>query len=180
MNKAPAFFDLARAPRRRLEAVLRAGVTPATESLVGFEWRGFNVPWYTKLVGQKFIKGFELAGSSVEGYNVAVRQNGLMEPWIEMPSPEHPERFGFYVVDAVDPLSVDNRYRDALFLDYAASARNPGRAPERALRSYLIQPDESNADVLLGKAYWAIGRLRWYAAFYILERLRPITRVPDT
>jgi hypothetical protein len=150
----------------------------SVESLIGFEWQGFNVAGYTKLTGQKFIKGFFRSKIGVEGYNIKVRRNGLEERWIEQPSPEHPKRFGFYLVGSVKPGSKDELYPNALLLDYAASPRNSRWALERLLRSYLTQPDRTDPDLLIGKAYCAIGQVRWYATFFLLERLRATSWTP--
>jgi hypothetical protein len=179
MIQTLTFEELARSSKRTLDRVFAPGVGPAVDSLVGFEWRGFNVPWYTKITGQKFIKGFFRSDAGIEGYNIMVARNGLTDPWIERPSPESPKRFRFYVVSPVDPAARDNRYPRALFLNYRASLRNRRFAPERILRSFLVQPYESNPDILIGKAYYAIGNLRWYAAFYILERLRRVDWRPE-
>jgi hypothetical protein len=40
------------------------------------------------------------------------------------------------------------------------------------LRDYVVQPDPRNPDVLLGKAFLAIGPMRFYSNFFVLERLR--------
>ena len=174
-----SFIELARSPRSELEAVFRAGVMPEATSLEGFEWRGFNVPWRAKLTGQKFIKGFFSSPLGLEGYNVRVARNGLVEPWIERPSPENPKRWAFFMVAPVDAGSRDALYPEALLVNYGASPRNPPRAVERALRGYLKQPDPADPDHLIGKAYWAVGSRRWYAAFYVLERYRPASWRPD-
>ena len=168
------FRELALSPNARLERLLRAGRGPDPESLAGCEWRGYNLSWQVKLLGlQKFVKGFFQAGSGVEGYNIPVQQNGLDGPWRQLPSPENPRRYAFYTVTPVDAQSVDQLYPQALLLDYGASPRNPPRAIERRLRDYLVQPDPANADLLLGKAYFAFGRYRLPSNFFVLERLGP-------
>jgi hypothetical protein len=165
------FRELARASNAGLEAVLRAGKAPAFESLVGSEWRGFNTPPLTRLLGiQKFIKGFFRGPQSVEGYNTPAAQNGIDGPWLAQPSPETPRRFGYYSVTRVDPAARDNFYPEALLLDYGASQRNQSGGIERALRDYLVQPDSDNRDILLGKAYFALGSLRIPSSYFILER----------
>jgi hypothetical protein len=171
---AERFRALAGSSELRLEGVLRASRAPSLESLAGFEWRGWNQPWFTRVLGfQKFMKGFFRSGARVEGYNIPVRQNGLDGPWLPLPGPEAPRRFGFFTVTPVDPASRDNRYPAALLLNYGASLRNPRYAVERLLRDYLVQPDPEDPDVLLGKAYLALGPLRVLGGFFVLERLGP-------
>jgi hypothetical protein len=107
----------------------------------------------------------------VGGYNIPPKQTGLDGEWIQTPSPEAPKRFGFYRVAPVRTDAVDNFYPKALLLDYGASRRNAAWKPERLLRDYLVQPDEGNPDVLLGKAYLALPR-RLPMSFFVIERLR--------
>lgn len=173
------FLELARSSNAQLEKILRGSKAPTFESLVGFEWRGCNTSWRLKAMGlQKFIKGFFQNGEQVEGYNIPVQQNGLNEPWVEKPTPESPKRFGFYLVTPAKGESVDNLYPDALLLDYGASHRNPTYGIERLIRDYLVQPDPTTPNILLGKAYLAIGKLRLPSNFFILERLRMTTWKP--
>jgi hypothetical protein len=168
---SPRFRELAQMPNAGLEALLRASPAPAFEALIGSEWCGYNTPVMTRLLGiQKFIKGFFQGPQSVEGYNTPAVQNGLDGQWLARPSAEAPRRFGFYTVTRVDRAARDNYYPQALLLDYGASQRNPGGAIERALRDYLAQPDAANPNLMLGKAYFAVGRWRILAGFFILER----------
>jgi hypothetical protein len=167
------FLELARSSDAQLEKILRASKAPALESLVGYEWRGSNISWRIKLLGlQKFIKGFFREAESVVGYNIPVQQNGLDQPWLDRPTLESPKRFAFYLVTQVDRESVDNLYPKAILLDYGASHRNPANGIERLLRDYVVQPDPNNPDLLLGKAYLAVGPLRLPSNFFVLERLR--------
>jgi len=174
------FFELAQSSHAQLETILHASKAPALESLVGFEWRGCNTSWRLKAMGlQKFIKGFFRNGERVEGYNIPVKQNGLDAPWLDLPTPDSPKRYAFYRVALVDRESADNFYPEALLLDYGANPRNPAYGIEGLIRDYLIQPDPANADILLGKAYLAIGSLRLPSNFFILERLRPAIWKPS-
>ena len=148
-------------------------------SLLGFEWRGYNISWRTKLLGiQKFIKGFFQEEDGVEGYNILVQQNGIDGPWLDQPAPDSSKRFGFYRVARVDGESVDNVYPEAILLDYGASRRNATYRIERLLRDYIVQPDLENPQLLLGKAYLALGHRRIASNFFVLERLRPTTWKP--
>lgn len=157
-----------------LEDVFVRAATPALSSLAGWEWRGLNTPPWFRLLGiKKFIKGFyKDEGGAVWGYNCPVEQNRTREPWIAKPTDAAPKRFGFYSVTPVDPIARDNRYLHALLLDYG-KGENPRFDPSAGLRDYLVQPEAGNPDVLLGKAYYAVGPLRLpTASFFILERHR--------
>lgn len=167
------FEELAVSGDAALERLLAAGSAPDSKRLAGFEFRGFNTPPFTALLGiRKFIKGFFEGPQGLEGYNIPARQNGLEGEWRHKPDAERPKRFGFYRVYRVRAGSRDGRYPNALLLDYGASGRNFALAPERVLRDYLVQPFADDPDVLLGKAYLALGPLRVRSNFFILGRLR--------
>ena len=160
------FAELARKDTQALEAIFAAGAAPRLESLPGWEWRGWNAPFFTKLLGiRKFIKGFFDGPAGVEGYNIPVRQGDFSESWSKKGRP-----FGFY--------NVSNAGASVL-LDYGASPRNARWKPERVLRDFLVQPDPGNADLLLGKAYLDLCGPRVFSNFFILERLAKTTWKPQ-
>ncbi|RMH40859.1 MAG: hypothetical protein D6689_12420 [Deltaproteobacteria bacterium] len=167
-------LELERMSPADLERLFVDGATPDPDALAGWEFRGLNTPSYFKLLGiKKFIKGFFRKNGDLYGYNCPVVQNAIDGPWIAKPSDDQPKRFGFYRVDRVDPTARDNAYLHALLLDYGRGD-NPRLDPSRGLRDYLVQPDRDNPDLYLGKAYYAVGRLRVPTrSFFILERHRP-------
>ncbi len=168
------YEGLALSSNQSLEAIFRAAVSPDPKVLVGFEWRGSNISAFTQVLGiRKFIKGFFLQDQCIEGYNIPVAQNGLNEQWIARPNSAHPRRYAFYTVTRVDSSSKDNYYPRALLLNYGASRRNPPFGLERLLRDYLVQVDALNPDLLLGKAYLALGPWRLFSNFFVIERLGP-------
>ena len=157
------------------EQVFVRGVTPDLASLAGWEFRGLNTPSYMRFLGiRKFVKGFwrDDAGATW-GYNYPVEQTPVDAGWFGLPSVVNPRRFGFYTVAPVDPTAADNKYLHALLLDYG-QGRNPRFDASAGLRDYLMQVDAGDPDVLLGKAYYALGPLRVpTASFFILERHQP-------
>ena len=170
------FRQLIQLPRAQHEALLRAASAPG--SLAGYEWLGFNISPLVRLMGlQKFLKGFFQGPDHLEGYNIPVVQNGPQSPWLAKPSPDSPRRFGFYWVLPVD--AAGRRYPQALLLDYGASPRNPPGRIENTIRDYLAQPDPADPDVLLGKAYFAIGRWRLPSNFFVLQRGRAVAWAPQ-
>lgn len=168
------FRALASSSSNDLEAMLRGGEPPAIESLLGFEYRGFNHPRFTALVGsQKFIKGFfrESEGTSL-GFNRRTEQNGLDGPWIARGNAANPRPFAFFRVTPADELQGDHIYPHATLLDYGDGG---GRKldPARLIRDYLVRVDRGSDDLLLGKAYLALGERRVRVGFFLLERDRP-------
>lgn len=171
---SPEYRELESMTPQELEKVFLRGVKPDLDSLVDWQFRGANAPAWAKLLGiKKFIKGFWKEGEQVLGYNCPVQQNSLFEPWIAKPNNEAPKRFGFYLVEDVNPEARDNAYLHAVLLDYGRGP-NPPWEPARGLRDYLVQVDPQNPDLFLGKAYYALGSARIATNFFVLERDRKV------
>lgn len=176
--------ELARQGRRQLEGVLLRGESPDPLALAGMEFLGLNVPRRMELLGiRRFIKAFDRRDDgSVFGCNTPVRQRPPSAAWTPLPSAEHPRRYAFFEVRDVDPADRDNAYLHALLLDYSAGARRPSGptgAVERLIRDYLVRIDPGSDDVLLGKAYLALGHRRVFSNFFVLVRRGPLTaRLP--
>jgi len=173
---AYSYISLAKSRDRDLEFVFRGGTPPALADLVGYEFKGYNTPFITQVLGfRKFKKGFYADfGQSPEkgeisGYNVVVGQNPIDQPWIARPSEEAPKRHSFYRVYRVRQGERDNLYPNALLLNYGLGG-NAVWNPAGLLRDYLVQVDPGNKDLLLGKAYFAIGPARVFPSFFVLER----------
>jgi len=177
-SASQAFRDLAASSSDELEGVLRRGQRPSIESLLGFEYRGFNHPRRTALLGiRKFIKGFFPSSGEAFGFNARARQNGLEGDWIARPDDANPRRFAFYAVAPVQPDGRDGAFQNAVLLDYG---RGSSRAydPARLVRDYLVRVDSDSDDLLLGKAYMALGSARIPVGFFLLERHRPFEVEP--
>lgn len=172
-----AFRRLATLEKRALELLLAEGEPSATGALDGWEYRGMNVGTGPKLLGiQKFMKGFSRrADGALFGYNLRVKQDGPGAPWVALPEGSAPRRFGFYRVSPVDPSSPDGRYPNALLLDYGQGG-NGRLSPLSTLRDYLVRAEPGSDDLLLGKAYIALGPVRVPVGYFVLERYRE--RVP--
>ena len=170
----PAALALEAASWGHLERTFVRGATPDLDLLVGWEFRGINHPSWARLAGiKKFVKGFfRNDDGRVMGYNCPVEQNVLDGRWRTKPDDIAPKRFGFYEVAPVDPTRRDNAYLHAVLLDYGRGG-NKRFDPTSGLRDYLVQVDADNPDLYLGKAYYALGPIRFATSFFILERLRP-------
>ena len=171
--------DLAVASKRLLEQVMRSGVAPRFEDLVGWEWNGANSNRMARLIGAaKFKKGFYegpplCEGGPepfVQGYNIDVRSGSLDEPWQAKPSDEDPRRWAFYRVHAPVPGSRLTHYENALVLDYGLAAKWSIAKP---LRDYLVQVYEDDRDLLLGKAHYSLAGLLVPVSYFALERANP-------
>jgi hypothetical protein len=170
------YARIAHLPLAAVEELMLRGDTPDPTALVGWEWRGLNLGPVAPLTPfQKFVKGFYRAGSgAVLGYNLPIIQDGPTRPWRAKPSDEAPKRFGFFLVERPDPTSRDNAYLHAQLLDYGRGG-NSLVDPTRGLRDYLVRVEKGKDDLLLGKAYYALGPARVPVGFFVLERRRPTT-----
>jgi hypothetical protein len=162
------FRSLVGRPPAELDAVLRRGGTPDRERLAGAEYRGANTAgWTVRLRMQQFVKGFERRpDGELLGYNRRVAQDGLDGQWA---SPGEP--FAFFDVRVVDPAARDNHYLNALLLDYGAGG-NPRLDPSRPIRDYLVRVEPGSDELLVGRAFVALGPFRPSPTFFVLERIR--------
>ena len=160
------------------EAMMRAGVAPRFEDLVGWEFAGANTPPIYRLVGiRKFAKGFyegiarvpDGPAPFIQGYNIPVRNDADDAPHRMKPSDERPKRFGFYRVHRPVPGSYDDLYPNGLLLNYGLGGNGPFGPP---LRDYLVQIYPDDPDLLLGKAYANLLGFRIPTNYFVLRRLR--------
>jgi hypothetical protein len=174
------FRRLARRSPADLERLFAGGVAPSPSALVGSPYLGYNRPaWAEALRIRTFLKGFDPAGDSargnaVLGHNSPVRQNGLDGDWAPLPTAEAPKRFGFFRVEPVHSGPVGARL-PALLFDYDVP-QNPRLSVARAIRDYVVALEPGSPDLLLGKAYLAIGPRRVPVSFFLLERHRSGSR----
>jgi hypothetical protein len=169
-----AYLELATRTKAELAAVFAAGGPPDVRALTGFEFRGYNHPRSTALLGiRKFIKAFYLDGTGrPAGCNTPVAQNGLDAEWLPRPSAERPKRYAFFQVQSPDPEAPDER-RGAALLDYGQGG-NRAYDAARMLRDYIVRVEPRSDDLLLGKAYFVIAGARLGHTYFLIERYRPL------
>lgn len=174
-----SFDEVIRLPRRGLEQLLRQGATPSAAQLADWEFKGYNTPFYTRLLGfQKFVKGFRHDEQGrLYGYNLVVEKAtaGPDASWVPKKGGGPEARHGFYDVVPVTPGTRWGKYPNAVLLDYG-SGRNAWFNPEGLIRDYLVQVDPANPDLFLGKAYLNLGIAAVFVSFFVLDRLQ---RVPE-
>jgi hypothetical protein len=161
------FRELMASPATALDACLRRGQTPDADALVDREFRGANTAgWAVRLRMRQFVKGFERRPDGrLFGYNRRVAQDGLDGAWA---SPSEP--FAAFEVRAVDPAARDNRYLQALLLDYGAGGGSRFD-PARGIRDYLVRVDAGSDELRLGRAFVVLGPLRPSPTYFVLEPL---------
>ena len=170
----PKFQEIGSKSWHELEALILKGEAPDAGSLAGWEYRGMNIAPLVKYLGlQKFVKGFfRKADGRLMGYNIAVRQDGLEAPWVARTFSAPAKKFGFFRVCKADTTVTGKRYLNTLLLDYGQGG-NGSRNITALIRDYLVRVEKDSDELLLGKAYMAIGRNRIMLSYFVLERLRP-------
>ena len=169
------YLDLARSPRRHLDAMFAAGSPPDVTALTGHEFRGYNQPRAAAALGiRKFIKAFYLdrAGRPF-GCNTPVAQNGLDSEWLARPSEDSPRRYAFFLVEPADPDAADASRSGAVLLDYGRGG-NRSYDVARILRDYVVRVTPGSDDLLLGKAYFVLAGRRLASSYFLIERYRPL------
>lgn len=169
------YLDLAREPKRELDAVFDAGSPPNVSALTGFEFRGYNQPRAAALLGiRKFIKAFYLDGAGRPfGCNTPVTQNRLDDEWLARPSPDRPKRYAFFQVEPATPDAPDDMRRGAALLDYSHGG-NRAYDIANILRDYLVRVEPGSDELLLGKAFFVVARTRLAHSYFLIERYRPL------
>lgn len=177
MKPAPGpskeYLRLVATPSRELVRLMARGERPDVSRLVGREHRGTNMTATSRLLGlRRFIKGFETTGQGegATGYNKSVAGADLATPWTPRPQRDGRVAFAPFIVSDVDPEARDNRYLDALLLDYGA-VPDPESGIAGRLRDYLVRVEPGSDALLLGRAYLAWRNTRIPVGWFALERL---------
>ena len=167
----PLYRKLCLAPNEELERVLAAGTAPNLDDIAGFEFYGYNTLPVTTLLGiRKFKKGFyarKNGRTSHGGYNVKIKPGPLDSGWVAGgPGGAY---VGYFDVARVGQGASESKHPNAVLLDYGQDKRN-SLVDGSFLRDYIVQADPSEPDVLLGKAYAALGGARVAVSFFVLQR----------
>lgn len=170
------FVSLCLARPDDLELIMRLGTPPKLTDLVDWEFKGYNHGDITDLLGiRKFKKGFYRKDKSqnieegIDGYNVKVIQNNLGEPWIDVIKSGDSVKHGWYRAEPCNLRDFDNKYPNSVLLNYGKGG-NFFLDPSGMLRDYLVKVYPDNKDLMLGKAFFALGQLRFFGGYFILER----------
>lgn len=171
------FVGICRAPRMILAQLFERGSTPKMSDISGWEYKGRNLSYISSILRiRRFTKGFLTGGAEtksrgmIDGYNVLVRQRGgPHENWVSVMKDGKPLRHGYYRVYPVRPDGRENKFPRALVLDYSLGV-NPWYHPGRVLRDYLMQVYSDDPGLLIGRAYVALGSLRIFGGYFVLER----------
>jgi len=170
------FESLAKANTKTLENIMKEGTMPDIRKMTGWEFNGYNLTFMADILGiRKFRKGFYKEGDMFKGYNVKMKQNKFKYPW-EYKN-EKPERFGWFDIMSVSVFALkENRkvlYPNALILHYGLDKRN-NLFEGKMLRDFLVQVNENDKDLYLGKAHNAIGKKLVMPSYFILKRAEEI------
>jgi hypothetical protein len=171
------YISLCLASDAELENVMKTGIQPSLEKIAGWEFKGYNTLDLTAVLGfRKFKKGFyaddpeKTKNEGIAGYNVKIIQNFLGDSWADQKGKDgNSIKHGFYRAYPVRLNEIDNKYPNGVLINYKLGKNFPAD-PTRLLRDYLVQPYSDNDDLYLGKAYLALGPMRIFVSYFVLER----------
>lgn len=169
---AHTFDALTTLDKKELDRIMDEGRAPEIEDVLGYEFRGWNLQEATKLLGtRKFKKGFfgDPGKGYAWGYNVPVKQNAKDEPWISEPNDDDPKRYFFFKVFPASAAD-DPKYPNSLVVDYRKWDEYFFLNPVRFTVDYLVYPNPSNHDLILGISYLEAGPVRPFMGYFVLER----------
>ncbi len=176
-----------------LEGVFAQGKAPNFSSVIGHEFRGWNVfgDVPAKVIGgvmgiQRFCKGFFVRGGvqagvdvdvlpSIEGYNVKIKRGTRDQAWAGIPDDKNPTRHSFYAVYPAGDFGKNRagRFPNAIFLDYSEGKPQNNLFTGSTIKDFIVEVNDGDRDVLLGKALTAVGPIV-NSGFFVLERLRKV------
>lgn len=172
--------ELINADRRTLRELLARGHRIEPDALAGWQYRGTSLgmpAFVDQLAWKTFVKAFyrDPGAPFVRGWNVRIRQTGLLGP-IEPPVKNgRPFTFGHFRVVEPRGYRVPRGSDRGLLLDYGLGG-NPALDPIRLLRDPIVALNEGSADLLLGWSYLDLGVVQVPTpSFFTLERWAPVT-----
>jgi hypothetical protein len=170
------FESLAAAGSDRLEEALRAGAAPDYGRLEGHLYRGLNMGFVGRLVGEKFKKGFVRRGARPLGHNVLCRQDrkGPDGEWEPKPGRAPVGHFRVGSVAEQPPRKPYRRYPRAGLLDYDMDLNSGRHLPFRLIRDVVVLPNADDHGLVLGKAYLDAGLVRIFCCYFVLGHREPI------
>jgi hypothetical protein len=130
--------------------------------LDGRSYRGWNRGPVMRVVTEKFVKTFRREPSGDWGHNLVVRQD----------KQAHRGRWELKLRDG-RPIE-QGHYRvlpegDALHLDYDVPRNAGGELPLRVIQDYVVLVNAGDHDLMLGKAHFRAGPVRFFVCFFQLE-----------
>lgn len=171
--------DLIDADRGTLAALLASGHPVEPDALAGWQYRGtsLGLPGFVdQLAWKTFVKAFhrDPGAAQVRGWNVRIRQTGLLGPIEPLERAGRPFVFGFFRVAPARDYAVPRGADRGLVLDYGR-AGNPAFAPQSLLRDPVVALTPGDSDLLLGWSYLDLGIVRVPTpSFFTLERWAPV------
>jgi hypothetical protein len=179
---AMTFEALGKLPYKDVQAAFLAGKPVDVESLIGWEFRGWNVFPHILAKGiariakaQRFAKGFfRFPGEQdVYGYNIDIIPDGIDQPWTERMVNGAPLRRRFYRVHGPNQgANRGGRFPESLFFDYSEGRPRAGYFSGGGLRDFLVQAEPGNPDLLVLKAFQVVGPVWAQGGMGVLQRWR--------
>jgi len=171
--------ELINADRATLRDLLASGHRIDADAIAGWQYRGtsLGMPGFVdQLAWKTFVKAFhrDPGAALARGWNVRIRQTGLLGPIEPLLRKGKPFTFGHFRVEDPRGYSMPAGTDRGLLLDYGQGG-NPPLAPTNRLRDPIVALEAGSADLLLGWSYLDFGIVNVPTpSFFTLERFAPI------
>lgn len=133
--------------------------------LDGRSYRGWNRGAVMRHLTQKFVKTFRREADGDWGHNLKVRQDKLAPGgrW------ELQLRHGRPVAQGHYRVTPEGR---TLHLDYDVPRNTGANLPLRVIQDFVVLPNAGDHDLMLGRANFRAGPVRFFVCFFQLELRR--------
>jgi hypothetical protein len=133
--------------------------------LDGRSYNGWNRKSFLGLPPEKFVKTFRREPSGDWGHNLVVVQDGKAPGgrWEPKRRDGKPVEQGYY--QALEEGRT-------LHLDYDVKRNTAANFPLRVIQDYVVLPNAGDHDLMLGKANFRLGPVRFFVCFFQLELRR--------
>jgi hypothetical protein len=161
---------------------MRQGWRPELAALDGWRFRGLGAGRAARLFGrQKFLMVFQQMdlgyGTVLGGHLLDVVQNDPADDYLPRLQEGREVAHGVFLVQSARTSPEWSEFPRAALLHFGR-ADNAWYEPARFRRQYVVQPDPGNHDLYLGKAYVAVGPLRYATGHFVLERFERVRPAP--
>jgi hypothetical protein len=171
--------ELINADRATLRGLLASGHPIDPDAIAGWQYRGTSLGMpglVDQLAWKTFVKAFhrDPGAAQVRGWNVRIRQTGLLGPIEPLLRAGKAFVFGHFRVETPHGYRMPDGTNRGLLLDYGQGG-NPPLVPTNLLRDPIVALDAGNADLLLGWSYLDLGIVNVPTpSFFLLERHTPV------
>lgn len=145
--------------RPQLRELLEKGYKIDPKELGGFAYHGVSLGlprWIEALSWKTFTKAFVSDDSGVRGWNIRMQQTGVDGARLPVKRKGRDKCFGHFAVRALSAGKMQQRFPNALILDYGAKSIQADPML-RGMRDPIVALQENDARLLLGCSWLSVA-----------------------